>query len=67
MDEYGLTDLPPDPFPLSAMKEYATGLHELKTAYVEAGFTNAEAMDLIKEMIRGIAAGRRPRAYGGGL
>lgn len=38
-------------FPISPLGMGAIGLHEQKTAYVEAGFTPAEAMQMICAML----------------
>ncbi|WP_405710063.1 hypothetical protein OG264_16030 [Streptomyces xanthophaeus] len=37
--------------PLSKLATAAVALHELYTSYVTAGFTKAEALELVKAMI----------------
>lgn len=49
---------PMPPSPLTALAEGAAQLHELYTAYVAAGFTPAQAMQLVCAMVGG-AAGQR--------
>ncbi|GAA4676788.1 hypothetical protein GCM10023347_33880 [Streptomyces chumphonensis] len=48
MDKHAST---PTSTPLTALVASAVQLHELYSAYVHAGFTPAQAMDLIKCLI----------------
>ncbi|MCP3758200.1 hypothetical protein [Streptomyces sp. TBY4] len=39
------------PSPLTALTAAAVSMHELYTEYVKAGFTKAEAMEILKALI----------------
>ena len=48
-----------DEFPVLNMAEGAIGMHEMYLAYVNAGFTEAQAMQLLCALVR-------PHGEGGG-
>lgn len=43
-------DMPPDP--ITSLAEMATQLHEMYAAFIAAGFTEAQAMQMVCTVIR---------------
>lgn len=56
-----MTDETPED-PITALAAAATGMHELFTAYIDAGFTRAEALQIL---IAVVTAPMRPLNPGG--
>ncbi|WP_168712365.1 hypothetical protein [Streptomyces sp. A1277] len=46
------------PDPLTKMAQGAVSMHELYTAWIDAGFTKGEALELLKALLLGQQRGR---------
>jgi hypothetical protein len=55
-----MNDQPMPPSPITALAEGAAQTHELYRSYVEAGFTEEQAMQLICTMLAESMRGGRP-------
>lgn len=52
-----MNDQPTDPF--TAMQECAHQTHELFVAYIDAGFTEAQAMHIVVSLLTAAAGGQQ--------